>query len=187
MYDARHSTETVPPMTRCESCDAQHRAHEDRVYGERGDASLVPLANAAIPGACDSERVKLAGECGAGLRPPPPSLCAPLRSHKPDCVCTDCARRHTGARPRSRTRALTATSAPGPTRPHLRRDRLGPHRRRDSSGVLDVWCFAAERKMIEYPFEVSLYRSYPSTLSTLGTPFAPMYHPYPSCLVPVFR
>jgi hypothetical protein len=71
MYDARHSTETVQPMTRCESCDAQHRAHEDRVYGERGDASLVLLANAAIPGACDSERVKLAGECGAGLRPPP--------------------------------------------------------------------------------------------------------------------
>ncbi len=40
---------------------------------------------------------------------------------------------------------------------HRRRDRLGSHRRRDSSGVLAVLCFAAERKMIENPFEVSLY------------------------------
>jgi hypothetical protein len=86
-YDARHATETVQPMTRCESCDAPHRAHRDRVYGECGGASLVVLASAAIPGACDSERVKLAGECGAAparaaparhctalMRPSPPAL-----------------------------------------------------------------------------------------------------------------
>jgi hypothetical protein len=79
-------------MTRFESCDAQHRARGDRVYGERGDASLagecggaslVLLASAAIPGACDSERVKLAGECGAARRVRPPPGTALMRQSPP--------------------------------------------------------------------------------------------------------
>jgi hypothetical protein len=82
-YDARHATENVQPMTRCESRDAQHRAHGDRVYGECGGASLVLLASAAIPGACDSERVKLAGECGAARRVRPPPGTALMRQSPP--------------------------------------------------------------------------------------------------------